>query len=769
MAKDLEAVPSSTSAPDHTPERGPDVELAQATTAAAAAAVALGGRETPVEAPAAGEIVVVPARPGDTFVVAFDPAAAKITLEDGDLVLSFADGGRIVFAGFAAAAEADQPPALILPDGTVLAGNVVVVVALAAAEALDLATAAAAGPEILGGGFNVYGENLGDVIDLLTPLGVLPPTALQFPAFEPPEDAALLVPAGEEPPEGPEEEPEPEEEPPEIFNLTPSVDGGEATVDEENLPDGTNPDPSALTQTGTFNISAPDGFDDLTIGGVLVVTDGVVTLPGSPIMTTYGELTITGVDLGTGVVSYSFELTGNTPDHGPGDNGENDVFDNVVVILTDTDGDSANSILSIQVVDDVPKASPESDPVEPVADPTGVSASGNVLTNDLFGADGKGDPAITQIVHDGITYTFDGTTVTSAGLTEGIDFFFEDGDLRFTTELGATFKIGLVDDAVGLDLGDYTYFRPGAATPEDAELFEYTIKDGDGDTASATLSIFLEERNITQANLQTQSSAQDIQTILVTVTEQFDGRNDISGELAFLPGTAKEENTLTFNDSLVFDADNTYTITVEYVSGGNSINITGLILTDKGVPIFTVNPFDNDNDLDFRIGVQSNDYDGGIYILEGDGTDHTVVPPVGYDFDGTTLQLETIAPGNNDFDLNLSDLVVNTFADPDGNPATDDGVATIDISGNFTGGQPNNEDNTLTLTANDVLDMNSPSETLTILGGPDDVVNLVDQDGAGGDAWTVATDTPTGFDTWTFGTTIATVIVDDDVTVNVIV
>ncbi|HTS41647.1 MAG TPA: DUF5801 repeats-in-toxin domain-containing protein, partial [Xanthobacteraceae bacterium] len=46
-----------------------------------------------------------------------------------------------------------------------------------------------------------------------------------------------------------------------ITNLTPEAQGGDAAVNEANLANGSAPNAPALTQTGTFNISAPDGLD----------------------------------------------------------------------------------------------------------------------------------------------------------------------------------------------------------------------------------------------------------------------------------------------------------------------------------------------------------------------------------------------------------------------------------------------------------------------------------------------------------------------------
>ncbi len=141
-----------------------------------------------------------------------------------------------------------------------------------------------------------------------------------------------------------------------LFNLMAAVSGGDATVYESGLPTGSSHDASLLTQTGTFNFTTPDGIVDLVIGTTKVVTNGALTLPGSPISTEYGQITITGVDLTTGVVSYTYTLAHSTTDHGPFNDGSNNVFDNISVKVTDRDGDTATDTLAIKVVDDVPQA-----------------------------------------------------------------------------------------------------------------------------------------------------------------------------------------------------------------------------------------------------------------------------------------------------------------------------------------------------------------------------------------------------------------------------
>ncbi len=65
-------------------------------------------------------------------------------------------------------------------------------------------------------------------------------------------------------------------------------------------------------QNGTFTVSAPDGLSSLSIGGINVITGGVPAGFPQTITSALGNtLTITGYDLATGVVSYSYTLTDN--------------------------------------------------------------------------------------------------------------------------------------------------------------------------------------------------------------------------------------------------------------------------------------------------------------------------------------------------------------------------------------------------------------------------------------------------------------------------
>ena len=262
--------------------------------------------------------------------------------------------------------------------------------------------------------------------------------------------------------------------------------GGDKTVYEANLTDGSSPNAAALTQTGTFNVSAPDGFDYLTIGGVPVVTNGAVTIPGSAIATTYGALTITNIDLGTGVVSYSYTLS-----HNALAPGSDDVLDNIPVVLTDTDGSSASDTLIVKVVDDAPKAEPVEVPISSTDSMTNVmlilDLSGSM--NDSSGLTGSGGQNLTRL------------DVAKAAVTELLEQYDARGDVmvRIVTFTGTGTAHGTVwmnvddakdkisdlpqpsggtnyDAALLTAMGAFT--DPGKLTGSSTQNVSYFISDG---------------------------------------------------------------------------------------------------------------------------------------------------------------------------------------------------------------------------------------------------------------------------------------------------
>ena len=162
-----------------------------------------------------------------------------------------------------------------------------------------------------------------------------------------------------------------------ITDLTAEADGGDVTVDEHGLPprtgepagseevaDGDPNDDSNMDEmaTGTFTIDAPDGIGSITLGsGTVQMTFTGLQLANSgtsplTVTTPLGNtLEIIGFNSGTGEVTYKYTLVDNE-NHGPGDNGEDNIFDNIPITVQDTDDDTASGILAVKIVDDLPQA-----------------------------------------------------------------------------------------------------------------------------------------------------------------------------------------------------------------------------------------------------------------------------------------------------------------------------------------------------------------------------------------------------------------------------
>ncbi|MGE9839992.1 type I secretion C-terminal target domain-containing protein, partial [Pseudomonas sp. UM16] len=130
------------------------------------------------------------------------------------------------------------------------------------------------------------------------------------------------------------------------------VDGGELMVYEKNLSDGSSPDNPPLTQTGSFTVSAPDGLQTLTVGGITVVSGGnAVGFPQTGTTPLGNSLTITGYNPSTGVVTYSYTLQ--DAENHPGGNGINNLNEPITVTATDKDGSTDHATLDVTIVDDV--------------------------------------------------------------------------------------------------------------------------------------------------------------------------------------------------------------------------------------------------------------------------------------------------------------------------------------------------------------------------------------------------------------------------------
>ncbi|MEJ3960556.1 Ig-like domain-containing protein, partial [Brachymonas sp. G13] len=253
---------------------------------------------------------------------------------------------------------------------------------------------------------------------------------------------------------------------PTITDLTPKANGGDVTVKEEALADGSNPTSTEESATGTFKVTSVDGIKSLTVHGEAVITNDVFT--AKTITTPLGnELKITGYDAATGVVTYTYTLQDNETH--PTANGKNDLFEDFAVVLTDMDDDPASSTLTVKIVDDVPTALADTRTITEDQEIT----DGTVMTNDIQGADGA------TVVGVRLAGTDETTAVVG---NVGTAFGGAYGTLTLQANGTYTYKPNAVAQTM----------REGDSA---VDSFVYTIRDGDGDLSTTTLKITITGEN----------------------------------------------------------------------------------------------------------------------------------------------------------------------------------------------------------------------------------------------------------------------------------
>lgn len=190
-----------------------------------------------------------------------------------------------------------------------------------------------------------------------------------------------------------------------------------------------------------------------------MLTNG--TLTGESVFTDEGRLDVTSFDAATGRLEYVYTLTGATQEH-VGDS-DAEVEHDLVVTIEDTDGDIAEAVIAVVIGDDVPEAVSDSASVKEGAVET---AEGNVLENDVSGADGFGRVEWSG-VSSGSRYVLNGDNVFLNGERVGSLSLGSDGRYVFTLDSGFDVPQEGLDDLV----------------------LEYRVYDGDGDYRDSTLTI----------------------------------------------------------------------------------------------------------------------------------------------------------------------------------------------------------------------------------------------------------------------------------------
>ncbi|WMC11528.1 retention module-containing protein [Oceanimonas pelagia] len=204
------------------------------------------------------------------------------------------------------------------------------------------------------------------------------------------------------------------------------VDGGEQTLDERHLPQGTDPQPGELTKSGTFSHEGNGEVDTLTIAGVKVLENGVYQgdAGGQVVIVNDGGrlLVITGYHAATGTFSYSYTLKDNSLLHDEA--GRDSLTEQFRVFISDTQGATDTAWLDINIIDDIAVINGVQ---HGIMANVAATLSGRV---DLgYGAD-DGSLALSGVAPDGLYYT----TVSGPGGSQIITATVGDknGEVYFT-------------------------------------------------------------------------------------------------------------------------------------------------------------------------------------------------------------------------------------------------------------------------------------------------------------------------------------------------
>ena len=275
-----------------------------------------------------------------------------------------------------------------------------------------------------------------------------------------------------------------------LTNSSLAASNDDLTVNEAALATGSNPSSTAETVTGTV-------VDNVT-PGVAPYTYALVSSPTG----THGTLTFNADG------TYSYTLT-STVDGATADNGittENNV-ETFTYQVTDANGNTTTSTITIDVTDDIPTATADTNSVV-----EGAIVTGNVLTDgtdDVFGADGaaRRPAAVTGVAAGSNT-----SLPVSGGVGARIAGSF--GTLTLNAD------------------GSYSYDgNPNVVPPAGAtDTFVYTITDGDGDTSTVTLTITLTNSSLAASNDDLTVNEAALATRQQSVEPGGDGDRDGGGQ-----------------------------------------------------------------------------------------------------------------------------------------------------------------------------------------------------------------------------------------------
>ena len=212
-----------------------------------------------------------------------------------------------------------------------------------------------------------------------------------------------------------------------------------------NAPGHSVEEASSAAVKGFIQVSDKSPVTAITVAG----KDVTSATAAHPVMihTVRGTLIVTGYDAASGKVTYRYVEGGKAADHSTGDNSVKDSF---VVMVRDAAGNTAMDSLDIRITDTAPVAVHDTNSIKD----TGMSVSGDVLSNDVLGADTP--------------------VAVTVGNTNG-----QYGSLTLNANGQYTYTVNPNNVAVkALNGGEIL-----------KDSFTYTVTDADGDKSTATLDI----------------------------------------------------------------------------------------------------------------------------------------------------------------------------------------------------------------------------------------------------------------------------------------
>lgn len=542
---------------------------------------------------------------------------------------------------------------------------------------------------------------------------------------------------------------------------------GDLTVQESGLTDSSG----THTGTGTINISAADGLASIRVGGKTISLSDLQGLntgtPGSHIIinTDEGQLTLTNFnatsDVGgvpiAGELEYSYELTNvqNTPaDPNDADVGRNS-NDTIALEVTDAGGETSQSDLTINIIDDTPQANADTGTVTEGSTLT-VSANDGVLSNDAPGADGwDANGGVVGVVAGGGS----GTTDDAATVGQAINGTY--GVLTLNAD------------------GSYSYVSTANAVTADAQdVFTYTVKDGDGDLVEATLTI---DVNDVTGTPQTTTATVDEAGLANGTEAGGDSHKITGGQLVLDNGWtvngAQSGTTTNGSWSVATDGTFSYELTGATTEGTDDTDsFTYEVVDQFGNTVTNTVNINITDDTPQAVDDVTNISEDGAVSVTGDvfandelGADTQANPVTEVSFGGTigTIgtglngqfgELTLNADGTYSYALDNDNAVVNALKDgetltedfsytiTDGDGDTSTATLTITIDGN-TDGAP-------VIAADDGNGTDDPNDLATIGDITVYEKGLVDSDDSDKGTGSIAISTPDGLDSISIGGTV---------------